>query len=152
MPKPEKDQPEEQVSPSDLLSSLIDKATSAGGEGATKSGSSMPVYIIIAGIAVLIISITGFMLVRARRKVARLASELRLKEEEKVRLVENAKLTLSKSNRTRIKAQIVEKQLEIKRIERGMKELAEANAVRKASLAKLTSWDDLVIVDRREKK
>ena len=130
-----------------LLLDLVDKAV---GKGEASKGSSLPVYVIITGLVVILFAVVGFMAVRAKRRAAQLEYELRKKEEEQKRLAEQAQLEQDATKRAAAEDEIDTLTVDIQ----GLKEKLEANELaaqeRAKALAQATSWDDLVIVDKRK--
>lgn len=139
---------EEEAGPVDLLTKLIDKATTAGGEGSQMSSSSTPVYLIIAGIVMLGFSIMGFMLVRARRKAAKLASDLRKAEEDKVRYEEDSKLADNSTYRLEAANRAAMSMIRINSLKKELDELEKDRDKRAQSLKKVTNWDDLIVIKK----
>lgn len=133
------------------LLNLVDKiaGTPAPQEGKSSSGAFLPVALIIAGVVVIGFSILGIMLVMARRKAAKLAAQVRKLEEEKAQAAENEKLAENDEARQAAVVKTGELQSKIDGLEAQLVALAEQNKARAAELAKITDWDDLVIVDRR---
>ena len=90
------------------------------------------------------------MAVRAKRRAAQLEYELRKKEEEQKRLAEQAQLEQDATKRAAAEDEIDTLTVDIQ----GLKEKLEANELaaqeRAKALAQATSWDDLVIVDKRK--
>lgn len=129
---------------------LLDLAGKAAGKVEGSNGSSLPVYIIFTALAVLCFALVGFLAVRAKRKTAQLEYELRKKEEEQKRLAEQVKLEESEIRRevaTKLSHELIEDINGLK------KEIAasEASSLERAkALAQATSWDDLVVVDKRK--
>ena len=140
MPEEQQEKPQ-----SDVLMGLIDKV--AGKE--ESKHSSLPVATVIAGVVILIFAIMGFMLMRARRKAAKLASELRLKEEEQKQNLEDRKKADNAIERNRAHKKIHKVAAEILEIKTKLQDLAKANEGRRKALAEVTDWDDLVVVDKR---
>ena len=130
-----------------LLSGLVDKVT--GSEKAQTPQSSLPIALIIAGIAVIGFAILGFLLMQAKRKAAKLASELRKKEEEHTQAAENEKLATNDEERKAAVAKADAIKGEINQLHNQLTALDEANKERRKTVAELASWDDLVVVDKR---
>lgn len=143
----------EETEKSHLLVDLVKAATErkgSSGDGAPSSGSSLVVYLILAGIAVLGFSIMGFLLVRARRKAAKLAYELRKKEEEQKQAVENAQLEKNAEKREASNEKARKLQGEIDGLKKNLEDQKVVAASRAQALSDATTWDDLVIVDKKE--
>jgi uncharacterized protein HemX len=141
MPDESKETPKENP-----LSGMITKV--AGKEDTERS--SFPVAFVIAAIAALGFAVMGFLLMRARRKAAILASKLRKAEEAKVQAVENRKLAKNKEDRKKASETALLLGKEINKLEDELKALDESSTERRESLAELTKWDDFVVVDRRD--
>lgn len=130
-----------------LLLDLVDKAA---GKAEDSKGSSLPIYLIITAAVVICFAIVGWMAVRAKRRAAQLEYELRKKEEEQKRAVEQAQLTQNADERVLAEAKIDCLIEDIEKL-KGELELNEAAASERAkALAQAASWDDLVIVDKRK--
>jgi len=128
---------------------LLDLVNKAAGKAEDSKGSSLPVYLIVTAAVVICFAILGIVAVSARRRAAQLEYELRMKEEEQKRLVEQAKLEQDASRRAEAESSIDSLTEDVQRL-KGDLELNEAAAVDRAkALAKAASWDDLVIVDKR---
>lgn len=144
----EKEKPAEKPS---LLVDLVKVATEKKKDPAGSSGSSsLVIYLIVTAIAVLGFSILGWFLVRARREAARLAYELRKKEEEQKRAAEDHKLAKNGQERNEAHKKVKLLQGEIDELKKKLEAQKAAHAERTKTLEKITSWDDLVVVDQRE--
>jgi uncharacterized protein HemX len=129
---------------------LLDLADKAAGKAEDSKGSSVFAFVLFAGLAALCFAVVGWMAVSAKRRAAQLEYELRLKEEEQKRVAEQAKLAQNEADRTKAQAQVHEL---IESIEGLKKEVAgnEAAALKRVqALAQATTWDDLVVVDKRK--
>ena len=112
-------------------------------------GSSLPVAVFLMGLVVLAISYFGWQLVRARRRSAKLARDLRKAQESQRQAAEDHKLANNNAARN-----VAHKK--VKRLEAGITELKKKIGVSNAAqqkqakaLADVTRWDDLVVVDKR---
>lgn len=148
MPAPENEKhPTTEEEAKSLLSGLVDKVT--GSEKAQTQRSSFPIALIIAGIAVIGFAILGFLLMQAKRKAAKLASELRKKEEEHAQAQEAVVLAQSAEDRKVATAKADALKDEIDNLHGQMTALEDANKERRKTISELTNWDDLVVVDKR---
>lgn len=129
---------------------LLDLADKAAGKAEDSKGSSLPVYLIFAGLAVVCFAILGFLAVRAKRKAAQLEYELRLKAEEQKRAVEQALLEQDAARRDEAVKQAHELAEDVERLKKEVAANEEAAAARTRALALATSWNDLVIIDKRK--
>jgi hypothetical protein len=129
---------------------LLDLVGKAAGKGGDSKGSSLPVYVIITGFVCILFAIVGFLAVRAKRRAAQLEYELRKKEEEQKRLVEHAKLEQNAETRAEAESKIDELTVGIGELKEQLEVVGNAAAERTKALAQATSWDDLVIVDKRK--
>lgn len=129
---------------------LLDLADKAAGKAADSKGSSVFAFVLFAALAALCFAIVGLSAVAAKRRAAQLEYDLRLKEEEQKRLEEAVKLANSQVNRDTATALVHET---IERID-GLKKEVEANeaaaVVRTKALVQATTWDDLVVIDKRK--
>jgi uncharacterized protein HemX len=144
------EEPKAEETRSSLLN-LVDKiaGTPAPPEGKSSSGAFLPVALIVLGAVVIGFSVLGIMLVLARRKAARLAAQVRKLEEEKAQSSENEKLAENAEARQVAVTATGELQAHIDELEGQLAVLSKQNKVRAAELAKISDWDDFVIVDRR---
>lgn len=129
---------------------LLDLADKASGKAEGSKGSSLPAYIVFTGLVVICFAIVGFLAMRAKRRAAQLEYELRQKVEAQKRLEEVARLEENEAKRT-VATKLVHEAIE--QVEGLKKELAAheaASAERVKALAQATSWDDLVVVDKRK--
>jgi len=135
-----------------LLVDLVKAATERKGssEGGSPSGSSFVVYLILIGIAVLGFSIMGFLLVRSRREAAKLAYELRKKEEEQKQAAEDHKLAENGQKRNEAHKKVKALQNDIDELKKKLEEQTALANARSKAISDATSWDDLVVVDRRD--
>jgi len=134
-----------------LLVDLVKVATEKKKDSEGSSGSSsLVVYLIVTALAVIGFSILGWLLVRARREAARLAYELRKKEEEQKRAAEDHKLAQNAADRNEAHKKVKALEEEILGLKKKLEEQKAAQAERTKELEAITSWDDLVIVDKRE--
>lgn len=83
------------------LVGLVKAATERGkkAKGDAPSNSSLAAYLVFLGLAVLGFAVMGFLLVRARRKAAKMELKLRKLEEEHRRAVEDSKLAQTAERR-----------------------------------------------------
>lgn len=129
---------------------LLDLADKAAGKAEDSKGSSAFLFVVLAGLAAICFAIVGFMAVSAKRRAAQLEYELRKKEEEQKRVAEEAKLAQNDADRNTAQAKVHEL---IEGIA-GLKKEVEANEAaafqRTKALAQATTWDDLVVVDKRK--
>jgi len=139
--------PEEkkEESPGGFLKGLLDKV----GGSEPEQRASAPVALVIALVAITIIGVLGFFLLRARRKAAQLRSKMRRMEEEQAQEKENAKLAKNAEYRKAAENRVQDLQASIDRTSEELQQLSELNAGRKETLRDLTDWDDLVLVDKR---
>lgn len=129
-----------------LLLDLVDKAA---GKAEDSKGSSLPLYLIVTAVVVICFAIVGWMAVRAKRRAAQLEYDLRKKEEEQKRAVEQAQLAQNADERALAEAKVDGLTEDIQRL-KGELELNEVAAAERAkTLAQAASWDDLVVVDKR---
>lgn len=130
------------------LWNMVDKIV---GSGDQKSGTSLPTTLILLGVAVVIFSIMGVVLVLSRRKVARLASQMRKLEEEKFQVEESIKLELLGSKRSEMQARINKLDLDTRDLQGQIDGLGERNRHALEDIAKIADWDDFVVIDKRDK-
>ena len=130
-----------------LLLDLVDKAA---GKTEGSKGSSLPVYLIITGLVVICFAIVGFVAVRAKRRAAQLEYELRKKQEEQKRAAEQVKLDADATKRAEAEKSVASLETYIQGLKEELKATEDASVARTKALAAATSWDDLVIVDRRK--
>lgn len=136
----------ESASSGHLLLDLVDKA-SGNVEGS--KGSSLPVFIILISVVVLAFAIMGWVIVQARRKAARLASQLRKKEEELVRITEDCQLREQAEARADAERRAATLQAEIKELKEKLEDSRAAAADQAKMLSQATGWNDLEVVDKR---
>jgi len=141
---------EEKAEKPNLLVDLVKAATEKKESSGSKSGSSFVVYLIIVGVAVLGFSIMGLLLVSARRKAAKLAYELRKKEEEQKRAAEDHKLAKSGEERNAAHKKVKALEGDIQGLKEELQSTQEVAKKRRTAIEQATSWDDLVVVDKRE--
>lgn len=142
--------PDQATESGGLEQTLLNLADKASGRAEGSKGSSFPAYIVFSILAVICFSVLGFLAVRAKRRVAQLEYEIRQKNEEQKRMEEKAKLEADRDKRN---AAILLAHDLAEGIDGLKKELAAheaSSAARAKALAKATSWDDLVIVDKRK--
>lgn len=142
--KPPAEAPEEKArddGPHPLVA-LVNQATTSK-EGSTGGGSNLVVYLIVVGIAVLGFAIMGWLLVRAKRKAAALAYELRKKEEEQKRAAEEHKLAQNNVERDAAHKKVHKLEGEIQGLKKGLEAQRELTAKRAQAVADATSWEDL---------
>lgn len=129
-----------------LISSLMEKVA---GKGDSK-GSSLPVTLILVGIIVLILAVSGLKMAFTKRKAAKLAAQIRKAEEEKKRVEENLKLTdnaiVKQAHWEEIRA--ISKEILVLKSKMAIRQIAHKKAVK--SLQLVTSWDDIEIMDGRD--
>lgn len=147
--KPE-EQPVEETPKGSTLSNLVESIAGSPKEEKSSTGTSFPVAIILIGVVVLIVSVLGIMLVLARRKAARLAAQVRKLEEEKLQLKENQLLEENEEKRAKGEAIIKATEEKIAKTEEALEEVNALGRARAESLASVTTWDDLTVVDKRE--
>jgi len=149
MPKPQQPQPTnpppEKNTPA--LSNLVDKVV---GKGESGTQSSLPTTLILIGVAVLIISVMGILLVLSKRKAARLAARVRKLEEEKAQREEDFKLIENEKDRAGARAAIQMAEARIFNLKKELEKLNAAGRARAAELASVTSWADLEVVEKRD--
>jgi hypothetical protein len=129
---------------------LLDLADKAAGKAEDSKGSSLPIYVIFAGLAVVCFAILGFLAVRAKRKAAQLEYELRLKVEEQKRAVEQVLLEQDVAKRNEAAGKAQELVVDVERLKKEVAANEAAAAARTKALAQATSWNDLVIIDKRK--
>lgn len=144
---PDNQQKAKSESPSQQLLVLMDKAS---GKVEDSKGSSLPVYIVLVGIIVILFAVMGLLIVHSRRKAARLAYKLRQKEEELVRKSEDAKLKQHASDREKAKRRAAQLEAEIEELKEKLKASKELAAKRAETLSQAADWDDLLVVDKRQ--
>jgi uncharacterized protein HemX len=120
----------------------------ATGNQETKQ-ASFPVAVILMGIAILGFAVMGFLLMRAKRKAARLAAELRRKEEEQLQAAEELKLAKNAEARDAAIKKAEKAEAEAVELRKQFDDLKKSNEARKKAISELSDWDDLVIVDKR---
>jgi uncharacterized protein HemX len=131
---------------SHLLVDLVKAATERKGSssgGSPPSGSSLVVYLILTAIAVIGFSVLGWLLVRARREAAKLAYELRKKEEEQKRVAEDHKLAKTAEERKKAHSRVHALEAQIKVLREKLEAQKAAHAERTKSLEAVTSWEEL---------
>ena len=129
---------------SNLLVDLVKAASEKKDSGGSSSGSSSFVlYLIITAIAVIGFSVLGWLLVRARREAAKLAYELRKKEEEQKRVAEDHKLAKSAEERKLAHTKVHALEAQIKGLKEKLEVQKAAHAERTKSLEAITSWEEL---------
>jgi len=126
----------------DLVRVATEQEKSERGRPAPPS-STFSAYVIFVGVAALGFAIMGFLLVRARRKAAKLAYELRKNTEERCRVLED--LHLSESLEKREAAQERSQQLEeeIEGLKKEIKRHKAAANERVKAVMEAASWEDL---------
>jgi len=130
------------------LWSMVDKIV---GTGDGKSGTSLPATLILLGVVVVIFSIMGVTLVLSRRRAARLAAQLRRAEEDKVQAEEQVRLNHNNEQRYAHQAKINGLDLRIRDIKDQIGGLDERNRNTLGDIAKITDWNDFIVVDKRDK-
>lgn len=129
---------------------LLDLADKAAGKAADSKGSSVFAFVLFAALAAICFAIVGLSAVAAKRRAAQLEYELRKKEEEQKRALEQVKLETNQVKRD--DAMLLAHNL-IEEID-GLTKQVEANeaeaVARTKALAQATTWDDLVVVDKRK--
>jgi len=142
--------PDKEEEKTSLLVNLVKTATERKDSEGSSGSSSFVVYLIITAMAVIGFSILGWLLVRSRREAARLAYELRKKEEEQKRAAEEHKLAKNGTERNEAHKKVKKLEGEIQELKKKLDAQKVAHDDRVKSLEEITTWDDLVVVDRRE--
>jgi len=141
-PKP----PAEKTEQPHPLVVLVDKVVGTKTESSSSSGggsSSIVVYILLIGVAVIGISIVGWLLVRARRRAAQLAYELRKKEEEQKRAAEEHKLAENAKARNDAHKKVKKLDGDIQKLKKKLVTEKALQETRAKALQDATSWKDL---------
>jgi hypothetical protein len=132
-----------------VLLSLADKAAKKTTKEGSK-GSSFVVYIILTAVISLGFALLGWKAVRAKRKSAQLEYELRVQEEEKIRLAEDAKLSKNATDRDAAIKTVGSLSIDIAGIKDKL-ETNEAKAKERAILlAKVAGWEELTVVNGKK--
>ena len=127
-----------------LLVALVQQATTTKKEGTSSRGSSnIVVYLLVLGAVVIGFSIMGWLLVRAKRRAAELAYELRKKEEEQKRVAEDHKLAKNNAARDAVHKQVHQLEGQIQELKEKLGVQRELAATRAKAVADATSWEDL---------
>lgn len=146
------DNKQEQTESGGLGQFLVDLSNKAAGkveETKPTSASSFPVYLILIGIVVIAFAVMGWLIVRARRQAAQLSYELRKKEEEQKRLVEDAKKVQNETARQEAESKIATLNASIEELKKKLSESEAAAAERAKALTQATTWNDITVVDKR---
>lgn len=137
-------------------SALVDLANKIAGspqeEEKSSSGVALPIALILLGLVIVGFAVLGIMLVMSRRKAAQLASQVRQLEEGKLKAKEEGQFAINDKEREDAKANIAAMQTKIEGLTAELQSLQVTNKERVDALAKITNWDDLVVVDRRGEK
>ena len=142
--------PEESKEPQaeGLISSLMGKIT---GTGEGNSPSSFPVTLVLVGFMVLVLSIFGIRMALAKRKAAQLAAKIRKIEEEREQAKEKVKLADNSTARQTARDEATALGKEILGLKARMAKRHSEHREEVKELESVTSWDDIVIVDARDK-
>lgn len=127
-----------------LINSLMDRIASKEG------GASMPVTLVLVGILVIVVSVMGIRLAFAKRKAAELAVKLSRAEEEKARAQENEKLAENSTARQSAREEVAALNVEIGCLKNKMAIRHHGHEEDVKKLRSITSWDDLVVEDKRD--
>jgi len=127
-----------------LVQSIMDKISGQAGNKA-----SWPVMLFLLGLLVLVFSILGIKLALARRQAAELAAKLRKAEE--VAKQEQEKVQLANNALDRETAQLAADaaQLQVEDLHQLLEAQRLAHEEKVREIKGVTSWDNLVIVDKR---
>lgn len=128
---------------------LVNLTETAAGKSGAK-GIAFPVYLILAAIIALGIAILGFLLVRARRKAAILEFQLKEKEEEIKDLVDRQKLEQNEQVRKDAEGQVIVLTAGVAELKKAVAASEDEAVKRTEVFAKLVSWNDVVVVDKRK--
>jgi len=134
----------------DGLSQQVMKLTQQAAGNVEQKGSMWPLYVIITAVIVIGLAIMGWLMVSARRKAAELAYELRKKEEEQKEAAENHTLQTDQDVRDAAQARIKDLGDDIAQLKKELKDREDEAVARAATFAKIASWDDIIIVDKRQ--
>lgn len=122
----------------------------SGKESGTRASWIVTLFL-IAGLVVGI-SIIGIKLVLAKRRAAELAAKIRKAEEEKKQAEENIKLANNTTARQAAQEEVKALSKEILGLKAVMAKRETAHKENVKELEGITSWDDFIVVDGREKK
>jgi uncharacterized protein HemX len=117
--------------------------TATEGKTDRKGSSSLVVYLVVTGAVMAGFAFLGWMLVRARRKAARLSFELRKKKEEQKRVVEEYLFSEGKVGSEEAKARVRALEGEIKELKEKLEVQKEIGAEKARAIEEATSWKDL---------
>jgi uncharacterized protein HemX len=136
----------EGTSSTQLLLNLADKAA---GKAEDSKGSSVFAFVLFAALAAVCFAMVGWMAVSARRRAAQLEYELRAKAEEQKRLEEQSKLLQNDAARAEAQTKIHNLIESIDGLKKGIADNEAEAVARVKALASASSWNDLVVVDKR---
>lgn len=128
-----------------LLSSFMDRIAS------TDKAVSTPTALILIGFVVLLISIFGIRMALAKRKAAQLAAKVRKIEEEREQAKEKEKLADNSTARQAARDEVAALGKEILQLKAKMARRHTDHKKDVEELKSVTSWDDILIVDARER-
>jgi len=131
-----------------VLLSLADKAAKKTAEEGSK-GSSFVVYIVITAVISIGFALLGWRAVMAKRKSAQLEYELRVQEEEKARLAEDAELAKNKVDRESAMKAVSSLSVDIANIKDRLAANEAEMKERARLLAKVAGWKELTVVNGR---
>lgn len=137
LPAPDEDRPQ---NPSPLAGWV--KAATEGKTG-RKGSSSLVKYLVVTGVVMAGFAFFGWMLVRARRKAARLSYDLRKKKEEQKRIVEEYLFSEGEVRSEEAKARVRKLDEEIKGLKEKLETQRKLGAERARTIEEATSWKDL---------
>lgn len=134
------------MSSPDSVRGLVDRL--AG--GSSKSPALLPTLFIIG---VLVLAVAGLLLklVFMRRKTEKLHSQMRMAEERKTQASEDEQLARNEEARSAARMVIVEAEEEIEELEEEIGGRQAAHKELVDGLQAVAAWDDIVVVDKRDK-
>lgn len=118
--------------------------------GSSKSPALLPTLFIIG---VLVLAVAGLLLklVFMRRKTEKLHSQMRMAEERKTQASEDEQLARNEEARSAARMVIVEAEEEIEELEEEIGGRQAAHKELVDGLQAVAAWDDIVVVDKRDK-
>ncbi len=129
-----------------LLSALMGAIT---GTGEGQKPSSFPVTMVLIGFVVLVISVFGIRMALAKRRAAQLTAKIRKIEEEKEQAKEKEKLAENSTARQAAREEVSALGKEILKLKARIAKRHVDHEKDVEELKSVTSWDDILIVDRR---
>lgn len=120
------------------------------GSNSSRSSALLPTLFIIGA---LVLAVAGLLLklVLMRRKAEKLHSQMRLAEERRTQALEDEQMARNAEERSAARMVIVEAEEEIEDLEEEMEGRKAAHKELVDGLQAVSAWDDIVVVDKRDR-